>query len=116
MTALEVICAYAPHNVLWVVKDHEGKEIKGKLRRINLRKEDSYVKLDLALPYVYFNERGERCTTYDPKLRLDECKPILLKYTNLNEDSWIFDDPEGARREGWAIGLKPNQYVVKTKL
>jgi hypothetical protein len=115
MTAIEVICAYAPHDVWWQVTDKEGTVIKGTLRRISFKKSDPYVKLDLARPYVYFNERGERCTTYDPKVNFDECKPILKPYKRHVEDSWIFEDPEGARKEGWAVGLKPNQYVVKTK-
>jgi hypothetical protein len=114
MTALEVICAYAPHDIWWEVVDKEGRKIKGKLRRISFTKE-TYVKFDLGLPYVYFNERGERCTTYDPKVSYEECKPILKPYLRDVDDSWIFEDPEGARREGWAVGLKPNQYVVKTE-
>jgi hypothetical protein len=114
MTPLEVICAYAPHKkIMWQVVDKEGNVIKGTLRRISFSVNDSYVKLDLGRPYVYFNDNGDRCTTYDPKVPYNECKPILKECIADSNHTWINEDPEGARGEGWAVGLKKHQYVKR---
>jgi hypothetical protein len=113
MTAVEVVCAYAPYNVLWEVIDAEGKKIRGTLRRVSFKRGDAYVKLDLALPYAYHNEEYHICYTHDPKVPFDKCKPILKRYVAGLDDDWVETDTDGARREGWAIGLRDDQYVAK---
>jgi hypothetical protein len=111
MTTIEVICAYAPFpTIRWEVIDETGRNIKGRLRRINLRLHDAYVKVDLANPYMYLNFQNEVCYTHDPKVPYENCKPYLKEYEG-DESALTYTEVIKLREEGYAIGLNKNQYI-----